>query len=152
MRRREKQITDVAELHEIIRAAEICRLALVDGDAPYVLPLSFGFDGRCLYFHSAPEGRKVGILARNNRVCVEFEAGVAITETGSPCNWSAHYRTVLCFGRAVRLTGEAEKRYALSQIIAHYDPAAASGDLAGSHLRHLAVYRIDIEALDGKAS
>ncbi|MGE5507018.1 MAG: pyridoxamine 5'-phosphate oxidase family protein [Chitinophagales bacterium] len=152
MRRKDKQVTDRTALHEVIRQAEVCRIGFVDGDTPYVLPLSFGFDGVALFFHSAPEGRKVDVLERNNRVCVEFDAVDGIAKTGAPCNWTARYRSVLWFGRATLLTDEAEKRHALNQIIAHYDPSAAPREFAGADLSRLNVYRIDLDELDGKSS
>ena len=42
------------------------------------MPVSFGYDGAALYFHTAPKGRKIDFIEANNRVCFEFEANVAL--------------------------------------------------------------------------
>ncbi|OQX60886.1 MAG: hypothetical protein B5M51_09570 [Anaerolinea sp. 4484_236] len=58
MRRSDREITDQAAIEAIIHEAEFCRLALVDGGQPYIIPLSFGYRDKVLYFHSAVEGEK----------------------------------------------------------------------------------------------
>ena len=100
MRRKDKLVTDINALHGVIRQAHVCRLALVDGDWPYVVPMSFGFDGTYLYLHAAKEGRKLDILRKNNHVCVEFEQDVALVPGRKPCNYGFRYFTVICYGRA----------------------------------------------------
>jgi hypothetical protein len=78
MRRKDREITDRAELLRILAKARVCRLALVDGDRPYVVPLTFALDGADLVLHSARTGRKLDILRRNPAVCFEVEEGVEI--------------------------------------------------------------------------
>ncbi len=41
----------------ILRRGTVLYLAMVDGGRPYVLPLSYGYDGSALYLHCAPAGR-----------------------------------------------------------------------------------------------
>ena len=57
MRRRDQEITDREEIDTIIRDARVFHLAMAESGGPYVLPLNFGYDGACIYFHSATEGR-----------------------------------------------------------------------------------------------
>ena len=71
MRRRDKEITDQAELRRILQDARVCRLAMCDGDRPYLVPMSFALDGDDLVLHSARSGRKLEVLARNPAVCFE---------------------------------------------------------------------------------
>ncbi|MCW8984119.1 MAG: pyridoxamine 5'-phosphate oxidase family protein, partial [Thermoanaerobaculales bacterium] len=59
MRRRDKEITSRQEIDEIIRSALVCRIALADRDEPYVVPVSFGYDGDALFIHTARSGRKI---------------------------------------------------------------------------------------------
>ncbi|NMC96524.1 MAG: pyridoxamine 5'-phosphate oxidase family protein, partial [Deltaproteobacteria bacterium] len=73
MRKKERAIKDRKDIDGIIRRCRVCRLAMSDDDQPYIIPLNFGYDGFCLYFHAAPEGRKIDILKRNNRVGFEFD-------------------------------------------------------------------------------
>ncbi len=53
MRRHDKEISTRREIDEIIRAALVCRIAFANGDEPYVVPISFGYDGKALFIHTA---------------------------------------------------------------------------------------------------
>lgn len=153
MRRREKEVTDLNLLHGVMHAARVCRLGMVDGAEPYVIPLSFGFDGKDLYFHSAAKGRKVDVLAANDRVCVEFETGEeSLKRTDRPCNWSVSYFSVIGTGRAERLATAADKSYGLNAVIRHYDPEAPVYEFTGQELAAVAVYRVTFAELTGKRS
>ena len=44
MRRKDREITDREEILAIIRKCDVCRIALNDGDYPYIVPLNFGLD------------------------------------------------------------------------------------------------------------
>jgi len=68
MRRKEKEITDSAEIEQIIRKARVCRLGLVDDREPYVVPVCFGYEKNAFYFHCAPEGRKIELIKKNNHI------------------------------------------------------------------------------------
>ncbi|MCJ7619404.1 MAG: pyridoxamine 5'-phosphate oxidase family protein, partial [Anaerolineae bacterium] len=65
MRRAEREIKDREAIEDILRRATVCRLAVCDGNVPYVVPLSFGYADNCLYFHSAREGRKIETIKAN---------------------------------------------------------------------------------------
>ena len=62
MRRRDREITDKQDILEVMRKCDVCRIALHDGDYPYIVPLNFGLqvenDMPVLYFHGALEGKK----------------------------------------------------------------------------------------------
>ncbi|MCK5794940.1 MAG: pyridoxamine 5'-phosphate oxidase family protein [Anaerolineales bacterium] len=58
MRKKDKEITDRKTLDSIIRNAKICHLACCLNDQPYVIPISFGYDGKTIYFHTALIGKK----------------------------------------------------------------------------------------------
>ncbi|WP_317063690.1 pyridoxamine 5'-phosphate oxidase family protein [Methanoculleus caldifontis] len=98
MRRKDKEITDPALLSAVLREAFVCRLGLVDGDRPYVVPMNFAHSGGCLYLHSAGEGRKIEILGRNNRVCFEAETGVELVRAEKACDFGARYLSVIGAG------------------------------------------------------
>ncbi len=110
MRRHEQEIIDRTEIDEIIRQCPVCHLGLCDQGQPYVVPLSFGYDGKAVYFHSARLGRKLEILRHNNRVCVEFEIVQDLITGPTACNWSVHFKSVMGFGRAHILEDPDQKR------------------------------------------
>jgi len=150
MRRREKEILDPARIEAVLEKASVCRLVLCDGGQPYVVPVCFGHKNHAIYFHSAPEGRKLDILSRNSRVCVELETDVVFIPNKTACKWDLKYRSVIGFGRAIRLEAPDEKREALAVITGHYahGPFVFSEDI----LKRTVVFKIELESLTGKQS
>ena len=65
MRRRDKEIADRTEIDGIISSALVCRLAFADENEPYVVPISFGYDGDAIFIHTAKKGRKIDFMAAN---------------------------------------------------------------------------------------
>ena len=59
MRRKDREITDRAEIEAILNEAMVCRIGLADDGEPYVVPVSFGYEDGSVYIHSAPEGKKI---------------------------------------------------------------------------------------------
>jgi len=150
MRRKDKQIGDREQIDAIIRSAQVCRLAMIDGTEPYLVPLSFGYDGRAIYFHSATEGRKVEALRRNARVCFEIDTGVELIRGASSCQWGMRYASVIGYGDAVFISDAEAKRRALALIMAHYGEGLHS--FPEKELARTLVFRVDIEQLAAKRS
>jgi len=150
MRRKDKEITDIGEIEEIVRRAGICRLGLVDGDEPYVVPLNFGYEDRALYFHWALEGRKFEIIQKNNKVCFEIDTDVEIVNVETPCDSVVKYRSVIGVGRACILEDDEEKSHGLSLIMKQY----SEGDFSfpKSELDKTLVVKVDIKSVTGKKS
>ncbi len=134
----------------IIQRANVCRIALSDGDQPYIVPVSFGYEHDTLYFHSAPSGRKLDILRKNNAVCVEFDVDCEIVRAETPCKWSVKYRSVIGFGHAYLVEDVAEKKKALDLIMAHY--GGQPSDYPEATLRKTAIVRIEIERMSAKTA
>lgn len=151
MRKSEREITDRAGIDGIIRGCQVCRLGLVDGAEPYIVPLCFGYDGRALYFHCATEGRKLAVLDRNNRVCFEFDAVESMGEADAACAWSIRYRSVMGTGTAHVLREPEAKRQALAHVMAQYAPGRAFA-FPDAILSRTTVIRVDITGITGKQS
>jgi len=150
MRKHEREIREETEIHEILEKALVCRLGLYDGRYPYVVPLNYGYrDGR-LYFHSAREGRKIDILKKFDRVCIEVDIDSRIVPGDAPCRWAAKYRSVIGFGRARIVDDEAEKKAALDVIMAHY--GGQGGEYDEKSLQRTCVIEVVIENMTGKQS
>ena len=144
------EIVDPEKIESIIFKAKVCRLGMVDGDQPYVVPLSFGYHENTLYFHTGRRGRKMAILKKNNRVCFEMEVGLEIVPADNPCKWNMRYKSVVGFGRAVILENPAEKIKALDVIVKHYGGALTSYD--EKRVNGLAVIKVAIDNVTGKES
>jgi len=148
MRRKDREITDPAEMVAILESAPVCRLALADGSEPYVIPLCFGVDGHAIYVHSSLEGKKIEILKHNPRCCVEVDITQGPLPDNNPCSWEMQYRSVICTGTARFVTEALEKQQALACILAHY--GGAKHTFSEKELMRVCVIRIDIGEMTGK--
>jgi nitroimidazol reductase NimA-like FMN-containing flavoprotein (pyridoxamine 5'-phosphate oxidase superfamily) len=150
MRRAEREIEDRDTIDGILRQATVCRLGLCDDGMPYVVPLNYGYDGDCLYFHSAREGRKMEVLKANPNVCFEVDVDHELVPTETACDWTARFRSVIGFGKARPVEDLDEKRRALDVLLGHY----SDGDYQYTEeaLAEVAVIRIEIEEITGKQS
>ena len=124
MRRKDREITDMNSIEEILLQCKTCHVAMIDGDTPYLVPLSYGYkllDGSVmeLYFHSALEGRKLDVLKRNNKVCFEMSSEGEPVYSETPCNSGYYYASVIGFGEAVFIDDAKEKCDALSIMFKH---------------------------------
>jgi len=149
MRRTDKQITDREEIDETIRGSDVCRLAFALADEPYLVPVSFGYDGRDVYFHTAESGRKIDCMAANNRVCFEFERNVRlVADAEKPCSWSFTFESVIGFGTVGELVSPEEKAQGLNEIIRHY--SAKTWEFDSTALDATRVWKVSIQSISGK--
>ncbi len=153
MRRSDLQVTRLDEIEAIIRQCRVCRIAMVDGTQPYVVPVNFGYslaDGvLTLYIHGAIEGRKVEILKRNPSVCFEMDIEWGLVEGKNACDSGFSYASVIGFGQMQVVTDSAGKREALDHLMRH---AVGRTDnvYAESTLAHTAVYRLEASEFTAK--
>jgi len=148
MRRKDREITDRAEIDAIIRSTNLMHIALADGDMPFIVPLFYAFDGTALYFHSAQSGTKMEILRRNSNVCFGISIDQGFIESDEACDFEARHRTVIGIGKAVFIEDEAEKIKALDLIVAHFSQKRF--EYPKTNLDRTAVIRIDIGSIKGK--
>ncbi len=80
MTRREREVTDINEIKNILDTAKVLHLGLVDGDEPYVVPMNYGYtlEGEKLtvYLHGARRGRKLDLIRANPKVFFELDCGI----------------------------------------------------------------------------
>lgn len=151
MRRKEKEINERERIDHVIAQAEVCRLGLCKDNRPYVVPLSFGYDGKYIYFHTAREGTKIDYMLSNPQVCFEFEHDVhLIPNESSACKWSVSFYSVIGFGTIGEVTGRESKIHALNQIVRHY--SGRDWDINLQSLENTRTWRIAIEEITGKQS
>jgi nitroimidazol reductase NimA-like FMN-containing flavoprotein (pyridoxamine 5'-phosphate oxidase superfamily) len=147
-----KEITqDRNVIESIVRQALVCRIAMTDGDQPYIVPVCFGYADNALYFHSSAKGRKVDILKRNGAVCFEFDVDQALVSTKIPCRSSIKYRSVIGFGKAFFVQGPAEKKKALDIIMAQYGGQPPYAYPAAT-LEKTAIVKIEVESMTAKVA
>jgi len=151
MLRKDKEIHELSEIEFVIRRSNVCRLAMCDEGVPYIVPLCFGYKDRTLWFHSAKHGKKIGILKKNNRVCVEFDSDHEIRSGESACKYSMKYRSVIAFGKASFIEDIEEKRKASDIIMGQYS-SEETFEYSDKALENILIIRVDIEDMTGKQS
>jgi nitroimidazol reductase NimA-like FMN-containing flavoprotein (pyridoxamine 5'-phosphate oxidase superfamily) len=151
MRRTDKEITDRRMIDAIMREAVVCRVAFCDDGIPYIVPMNFGFDKDAIYFHSAPEGRKINIIRKYNKVCFEVDARTELVPGDKPCTWSMRYFSVIGFGEISILTNLQDKRQGLNVIMGKYE-GRADYPFTASELKDMVILKLRIESMTGKKS
>jgi hypothetical protein len=138
------------EIEAIIRKATVCRLGMLDGDTPYIVPLCFGYRDNRLFFHGSIKSRKVELIRKHPKVCFEFDILVEPMPATDPCEWNMRYQSVVGFGNASVVETSDEKRRALEIITAQY--AKGTHSFRESKLKATAVIKVTIATMTGKQS
>jgi len=150
MRRSDKEIKNPDLINKIISKSDVCRIGLAKNNIPYIIPISFGYDGDNIYFHTAIKGRKINFIKANNHICFEFENSVKIMPHQNPCKWSFSFQSIIGYGLIDEIKEEKKKIEALNKIMLNYSDKKWSFDSTNIFL--IRVWRIIIESIKGKQS
>ena len=151
MRKARQEITDRHELEEILQGSIICRMAMIDGDLPYIIPFNYGYREGCLFIHSAPEGKKIDLLRKKSRVCFEVEDTVEIIKGEQACDWTTRYRSVVGYGNVEILSDEASKQLGLEVIMAQHG-APELIEFNPKNMKRMVILKLTITSMTGKQS
>lgn len=123
MRRSDREINERSEIDAIIRRHSVLYLALWDAAAltPYVIPMTYGYDGECLYMHAALEGRKLDLMRQNPQVAFAIEAEYEVKPGTVACGWDFMYESVVGTAEADLLQTPEDKTHALDVLMSHFD-------------------------------
>lgn len=61
------------EINQLIREQILCRIAFKGDEYPYMAPFQYVLMNGSIYFHFTDYGKKMRLLERDKRVCVEIE-------------------------------------------------------------------------------
>jgi hypothetical protein len=152
MRRHDSAVTEIADIESIISCSDVCRIAFADNNIPYIVTMNFGYTGGenpCLYFHCAPEGRKIELIGKNNFVCFEMDTDHLLFKGDKGCDWGMKYSSVVGYGKISIVPSHEEKKRGLDSIMSHYSDRS---DFTYDEklFSHTAVLRLDIEEMTGK--
>lgn len=137
------------DIEKIIGRATVCRLGMLDGDSPYIVPLCFGYKDDVLYFHTSMKSRKIDLIKKHPKVCFEMDILAETIPAPTPCKWNMRYQSVVGFGNASMVEDESEKKAALGLIMAQY--ASGSFEFPGKKVKITAIIKVDIESMTGKS-
>lgn len=150
MRKADREIKNFEEIVDVISRCDTIRLGISDAGAPYIVPVSFGYEvleGKlAVYFHGAKAGRKAELLGSLPRVCVEADLchGFPANEYGG---YTCDYESVIGYGAVELLSGEeAEKGLRLLMVHCGF-PALACPENA---MAVTAVNRVILDEIAGK--
>jgi nitroimidazol reductase NimA-like FMN-containing flavoprotein (pyridoxamine 5'-phosphate oxidase superfamily) len=144
----EKEQNQGKKMDTVIQEALYCHIAFSVDDQPYVIPVSYGYQDNCLYFHCGQEGKKLDMLKKNPRVSFSMEHQVELKEAKSACKYSMLYASVIGNGSAHLLESNEEKSRGLDIVVRHYN--AEPIEYTEKSLRTLEVVQIDIDEMTYK--
>lgn len=151
MRRKEKHMNDPAAIAAVLRSADVLHLGMCDDGWPYVTPVNFVLVDDRILIHSARKGRKMEMLRKNDRVCIQVETDTALVEPAAPdnaCQYTMRFRSVIGFGRAVIHTDAATVQHGLEALMARY--SSRQFHFPAAVVEKTAVIAVTLETVTGK--
>ncbi len=140
---------------DILQRADVCRVAIHDEPAPYIVAMNFGYEAgkeTAIFFHCAVEGRKLELLARNDAVGFQMDVGHELVRGEKPCQWGMKYKSIVGTGRITEVRGEEEKRAALDRIMDHYGFANTEKNYDAAALQKTKILKLTVREMTGKRS
>jgi putative nitroimidazole resistance protein len=124
MRRKDREITNINEIHNIIHKARILHLGMFDGEYPYIVPLHYGYsfneDKLIFYMHGAKSGKKYELININPSVFIEIETDIALVSGGDiACKYGSAYASIMARGKASIVEAVDEKIAGLNLLMQH---------------------------------
>ena len=151
MRKKEREILERSEIDQIINKTDVCRIAFAKDNIPYIIPVSFGYDGKNLFIHTATEGKKIDFIESNNSICFEFDTDVkTIKHETVGCKWTTAYKSVIGVGKILEITDEKNMITALNKIMLQY--SGKEWAFTEKMLKNVRLWKIVIEDITGKKS
>ena len=152
MTKRERQITDEAQITAILDAGKVLHLGLAVDNEPYVVPMNYGYtreNGKLvMYLHSAVRGKKLDMIRANPKVFFEIDCDLVPFESELPCQYGLSYSSVMGKGIAHIVDDVEEKKKAMSILM----KTQTNKDFTFEDrlVSVVAVIRIDVEAYTAK--
>ena len=133
MRRKDREITDINEILELVARTDILHLGLFDGDYPYVVPLHYGYeyaDGKLtFYMHGAKEGHKIDLI--------------------NACTYGSSFASVIGRGTASVVTDDEEKIKGLKLLMENQTGHAF--EMNARMAADVAVIKVELDSFTAKA-
>lgn len=137
-------------IQHVLHTAYIIRLAIHDEEAPYIVPLNFGYTDGKIYFHASKTGKKLDLLAANSKVGFQIDTDVAIISSDIPCKNSIKFQSVIGTGTVSIVEEPVEKQRGLLSI--SHQIGNTSEEMNQSAIDATTVLRLDIVTYTYKQS
>ncbi len=149
VRRKEREITDPEEMQKILKHTNYITIALCLNNEPYLVSLNHGYEQarNCLYFHCAPEGKKLIYAKANPKVWGQAVSDFGVTDE---CDYS--YTCVHFSGNLSLISDLPEKKHGMEILIRQValNPESKLAKIKPEKLENTTIGRIDIEYMSGK--
>ena len=137
------------QIHNLLSSQVVGRLAFSDGSQPYIIPVTYFYDGTYIYGQTN-SGSKLNMLRKNPAVCFEVDSVLDMN----------HWQSAIVTGEFEELTGEEiiEARKVLfnrvfqlmTNSLVHSFEHAPGADIDDSNRVKEVVYRIKIGSITGR--
>ena len=121
MTKRERQITDLSQIRDILDRGKVLHLGLCADNMPYVVPMNYGYtmEGEKLtvYLHSAVRGKKLDLLQANPNVSFAIDCDLIPFAGKLPCQYGLAYSSIMGRGTAQLVEDVEEKKKAMSILM-----------------------------------
>jgi nitroimidazol reductase NimA-like FMN-containing flavoprotein (pyridoxamine 5'-phosphate oxidase superfamily) len=153
MRRKDREVTEINELMQIIDQCKVCRIAMQDKAGLYIVPMNFGYtyenNQLVLFFHSAKEGRKINALKENSEICFEMDCEHGLITADAACEYGYFFKSIIGNGKVVFIDDVEERKIALSAFMKHQTGQDFSFD--DRMVNCVSVFKIIVHNYTGKA-
>lgn len=152
MRRKDRLIENLPEIEEIIKKSDVCRIAMVDGDLPYIVTMNFGYKAgnpACLFFHCANEGRKLDIIKKNNTVCFQMDIDHELITADKACGYTMNFKSIVGYGKMMMVEKVEEKIEGLNYIMKQYTGKDAF-DYQNKMLTATTILKLEVDSISAK--
>ena len=114
VRRKEREITDKEEMKQVLKSTKYITVALCMDNEPYLVALNHGYDQtqNCLYFHCAPEGKKLIYAQANPQIWGQAVLDFGVTDECDYAYTSVHFQ-----GKLSLITNFTEKKHAMEVLV-----------------------------------
>lgn len=147
--RRQDRIFGEAQSIKLLSSGEYGFLAIAGKEGGYGIPISYVLEGNRIYFHCAPQGKKLDIISSDNRVtfCVVGKTKVL------SASFITEYESVMVYGKINIVEDDAERMHALELIVRKYSPdyIDTGQKYAAKSFHRTVVLRLIIERISGKS-
>jgi Predicted flavin-nucleotide-binding protein len=136
-------------MRQVLKTTKYVTVALCRENEPYLVALSHGYDQEhnCLYFHCAPEGKKLVYMQANPKVWGQAVLDFGVTDE---CDYA--YTCVHFSGTMSLVTGLEEKWHGLQMLVRQVavNPESKLSKIKPEKLEKTTIGKIDITYMSGK--
>ena len=139
---------------DILDHTDVIRLAMNNGDFPYIIPVNFGYEltsnnQLIFYIHGAKVGTKVELIRQNPLVSFELDTKHQLITVEKACKYSFNYASVIGNVYVTFIEEPSEKIEALQIRMNKVAPNKTFSFTEGD-IRPIIVIKIEVQAYTAK--